>query len=108
MLRLGPALVRDPSKNRLRSTTTPKHIVPAQILPSHPLYRGELPLADIAGFVEATEPHGRIVAALMEKGVLASDNPRASLRLVAPATLASRWMPGLFPEKTGAGRRGMI
>jgi hypothetical protein len=24
---------------------------------------------------------------------------RAPLRLVFPATLASRWMPGLFPEK---------
>jgi hypothetical protein len=68
------------------------------------LYRGELPRADIAGIVGATERHGRrIVAALMEKGVLASDSPRAPLRLVFPATLASRWMPGLFPEKTGAG-----
>lgn len=68
------------------------------------LYRGELPRADIAGIVGATERHGRrIVAALMEKGVLASDSPRAPLRLVFPATLASRWMPGLFPEKTGMG-----
>jgi Fic family protein len=68
------------------------------------LYRGELPRADIAGIVGATERHGRrIVAALMEKGVLASDSPRAPLRLVFPATLASRWMPGLFPEKTSTG-----
>jgi hypothetical protein len=26
-------------------------------------------------------------------------SPRAPLRLVFPAALASRWMPGLFPEK---------
>jgi hypothetical protein len=32
-------------------------------------------------------------------GLLASQSPRAPLRLVFPAALASRWMPGLFPEK---------
>jgi hypothetical protein len=26
---------------------------------------------------------------------------RAGLRLTFPATLASRWMPGLFPDKAG-------
>ena len=31
-------------------------------------------------------------------GVLASESPRAPLRLVFPAQLASRWMPGLFPD----------
>ena len=66
------------------------------------LYRGELPRADIAGIVGATERHGRrVVAALIEKGVLASDSARAPLRLVFPTTLASRWMPGLFPAKIG-------
>jgi len=35
--------------------------------------------------------------------VLVSDSARAPLRLVFPATLASRWMPGLFPEKTSHG-----
>jgi hypothetical protein len=40
-----------------------------------------------------------MVAALVSKGVLVSDNPRAPLRLAFPAALASRWMPGLFPEK---------
>lgn len=70
------------------------------------LYRGELPRADIAGIVGATERHGRrIVSALMERGVLASDSPRAPLRLVFPAVLASRWMPGLFPERTGMAER---
>ncbi len=65
------------------------------------LYRGELPRADAAGVVGVGERHARrIVAALVERGVLVSDGPRAPLRLVFPAALASRWMPGLFPEKT--------
>jgi Fic family protein len=64
------------------------------------LYRGELPRADAAGAVGAGERHARrIVAPLVERGVLASDGARAPLRLVFPAALAARWMPGLFPEK---------
>ena len=64
------------------------------------LYRGELPRADAAAVVGAGERHARrIVSALIERGVLASESPRAPLRLVFPATLASRWMPGLFPER---------
>ena len=42
---------------------------------------------------------GRIVSSLIEQGVLTSETPRAPLRLAFPATLASRWMPGLFPER---------
>jgi Fic family protein len=64
------------------------------------LYRGELPRADAAGVVGAGGRHARrIVSALVERGVLASDGPRAPLRLVFPAALASRWMPGLFPDR---------
>ena len=64
------------------------------------LYRGELPRADAAGVVGVGERHARrIVSALVERGVLASESQRAPLRLVFPASLASRWMPGLFPEK---------
>ena len=70
------------------------------------LYRGELPRADAADVVGVGERHARrIVAALVEKGVLASETPRAPLRLVFPASLASRWMPGLFPEKTNIAER---
>jgi Fic family protein len=39
----------------------------------------------------------RIVAALIEKSVLASTSSRAPLRLAFPAALAHRWMPGLYP-----------
>jgi Fic family protein len=64
------------------------------------LYRGELPRGDAAGAVGAGERHARrIVAALMERGVLTADSARAPLRLVFPAALAARWMPGLFPER---------
>jgi Fic family protein len=64
------------------------------------LYRGELPRADAAGVVGSGERHARrIISALMERGVLTAGGARAPLRLVFPATLASRWMPGLFPEK---------
>ncbi len=66
------------------------------------LYRGELPRGDVPGVVGAGERHARrIVSALVERGVLASESSRAPLRLVFPAALASRWMPGLFPEKVG-------
>jgi len=64
------------------------------------LYRGELPRADAAGVVGTGDRQARrIVGALVKKGVLVSDSARAPLRLVFPAALASRWMPGLFPEK---------
>jgi Fic family protein len=64
------------------------------------LYRGELPRGDadiVAGTGERQAR--RVVLALLNKGVLVSDSSRASLRLAFPAALASRWMPGLFPEK---------
>jgi Fic family protein len=65
------------------------------------LYRGELPRGDAAAIVGTGERHARrVVAALMELGVLASESSRAPLRLTFPAALASRWMPGLFPDKS--------
>ena len=64
------------------------------------LYRGELPRSDVAKIVGVGERHARrIVSALTKRGVLTSESSRAPLRLVFPAGLASRWMPGLFPEK---------
>ena len=65
------------------------------------LYRGELPRGEAGGLVATGERQARrIVSALVDKGVLTSENPRAPLRLAFPATLAPRWMPGLFPEKS--------
>lgn len=66
------------------------------------LYRGELPRGDAAQVVSGSERNARrIVAALIDAGVLTSESSRAPLRLAFPAALASRWMPGLFPEKPG-------
>lgn len=65
------------------------------------LYRGELPRADAAMIVGATDRHARrITSALLKAGVLYAENDRAPLRLAFPARLASRWMPGLFPDDT--------
>jgi Fic family protein len=64
------------------------------------LYRGELPRADIAGIVGTAERQARrVVAALVERGVLQSASSRAPLRLAFPAEFAARWMPGLFPDQ---------
>jgi Fic family protein len=66
------------------------------------LYRGELPRGDAAAIVGTGERQARrVVSALIDQAVLTSESTRAPLRLAFPAVLASRWMPGLFPEKTG-------
>jgi Fic family protein len=66
------------------------------------LYRGELPRGDAANIVATGERQARrIVSALLKQGVLTSASTRAPLRLAFPAALASRWMPGLFPDRTG-------
>jgi hypothetical protein len=63
------------------------------------LYRGGVPRGEAGTVVSTGERQARrIVAALLDKGVLASESPRAPLHIAFPAALASRWMPGLFPE----------
>ena len=65
------------------------------------LYRGELPRGDVAAILGTMERQARrVTSALLERDVLVSDSSRAPLRLAFPAKLASRWMPGLFPEVT--------
>ena len=65
------------------------------------LYRGELRRGDVPALLDASDRHARrIVAALIERGVVVSASTRAPLRLAFPAKLAPRWMPGLFPERT--------
>jgi Fic family protein len=64
------------------------------------LYRGELLRNEVGGLLEVSDRQARrIVASLVEKGVLVSATPKSSLHLVFPATLAGPWMPGLFPEQ---------
>lgn len=62
------------------------------------LFRGELPRGDAASLVGTGDRQARrVVAALIDRGVLVSESSRAPLRMAFPAKLASRWMPGLFP-----------
>lgn len=64
------------------------------------LYRGELPRGDVANVTGTGERQARrVTSALIEHDVLTSEGPRAPLRLAFPARLASRWLPGLFPER---------
>lgn len=64
------------------------------------LYRGKLPRGDVPELLGASDRHSRrVVAALIDRGVVVSESSRAPLRLAFPAKLASRWMPGLFPEQ---------
>lgn len=63
------------------------------------LFRGELPRGDVAALLGVTDRHARrIVASLLDRGVLVSNGPRDPLFISFPAALAHRWMPGLFPE----------
>ena len=64
------------------------------------LFRGKLPRAAVSGLLGTQERQARrVTSALLKYGVLESESPRAPLRLAFPARLASRWMPGLFPER---------
>lgn len=63
------------------------------------LYRGALARGEIGELLGASDRHARrITRALLDRGVLVSDSHRSPLRLNFPAKLASRWMPGLFPD----------
>jgi Fic family protein len=64
------------------------------------LFRGQLSRGDVAPLLGTGERNARrAVSALLERGTLVSESSRAPLFLTFPATLAPRWMPGLFPEK---------
>ncbi len=64
------------------------------------LYRGAVPRGEVAGLLGTGDRNARrVTSALLGRGVLASESTRAPLRLNFPAALASRWMPGLFPER---------
>ena len=66
------------------------------------LYRGEMPRADVPGALGVSErTASRVVAGLIDRGVLTAQTPKAPLQITFPAKLASYWMPGLFPEQRG-------
>ena len=63
------------------------------------LYRGTLPRGDITTLLGSGERQARrITAKLIELNVLHSQSSRAPFHLRFPATLAGRWLPGLFPD----------
>lgn len=62
------------------------------------LYRGELPRGDIPDLIQTTDRQAlRIVKQLQDFGVLTSLSSKSPWHLALPATLAHRWLPGLFP-----------
>lgn len=64
------------------------------------LYRGEIPRGEVTRLLGSSPRHARrITSVLLKRGILVSRSTRAPLRLAFPAELASRWLPGLFPEK---------
>lgn len=64
------------------------------------LYRGELERGEVSEILGVSDRTARrVTAALIESGALKSESSRAPLRIAFPATLAGRWMPGLFPEQ---------
>lgn len=63
------------------------------------LYRGEITRGDLPEILKMTDRHARrLTAILIEKGILISDSSKSPLKLAFPATIAERWMPGLFPD----------
>ena len=64
------------------------------------LYRGALARGDVNELLD-TSPRSarRVVAALIERGVVTAATTRSDLMIAFPAKLAGRWMPGLFPER---------
>lgn len=88
------------AEEEIRSGTLPSR---AGLVLEAVLYRGELPRADIAGLLGVGDRQGRrVVAGLIESGVLTARSDRAPLRISFPAALAWRWMPGLFPDRVGS------
>lgn len=64
------------------------------------LLHGELPRSAVPNLLGVGERQARrVVSALIDRAVLTSKSSRAPLFLAFPARLASRWLPGLFPDK---------
>lgn len=99
-------LVR-PRRLRERITIWAEEETRGDALPPHSvsllnavLLQGELRRGEVAGLLGVTARHAqRITGALAARGVLESSGPRAPWTLAFPAELASRWLPGLFPDR---------
>ena len=85
------------AEETMRSDLLPKK---SDVVLDAVLFHGELPRSGVTTLLDTSERNARrITAALQKQGALTAASTRAPLRLAFPATLASRWMPGLFPEK---------
>lgn len=85
------------AEEEIRTGNLPSHAT--QILEAI-LYRDEVPRGEIAGILGVSDRHARrIVSSLLEIQAITSDTPKSPLQLKFTATLAGRWMPGLFPDK---------
>lgn len=79
-----------------RKTLPPRTTIVLESL----LTSGELPRGDIPAMLNLSPASARrVISGLAEKGVLVSETSRTPVRLAFPATLASSWLPGLFPDK---------
>ena len=66
------------------------------------LYQGQIERGEVETLLGTSDRTARrITSALLEAGALSSPSTRAPLKLAFPAKFAGRWMPGLFPERTG-------
>ncbi|MDK1025455.1 MAG: Fic family protein [Gammaproteobacteria bacterium] len=64
------------------------------------ILQGELARGDVAELLDTGERSAqRVTKILLDRGIIKSRSTRAPLHLAFPASLASRWMPGLFPDK---------
>ena len=62
------------------------------------LLAGELERGRVPRLIEASERTARrVISALLEKRLLASDSHRAPLRLAFPIDVVERWFPKLYP-----------
>ena len=72
----------------------------ADIVVREALISGEVERGALPSLLGVSDRQARkVTAELLAVGALKSDTQRAPLRLSFPATLASDWMPGLFPER---------
>jgi len=62
------------------------------------LFKGELTRQEAPFLLGVTDRQTRrVTSALVEKGLLTSQTDKTPFKLAFPASLASQWMPGLFP-----------
>ncbi len=62
--------------------------------------RGKLERGDVAELLGTSERSSqRVTKALLDRAIIKSQSTRAPLHLAFSAQLASRWMPGLFPDQ---------